>query len=76
MSYGGNPQSGFSSLIALVISMLIVFALMISYLRNSASSASGSRDGPVGTLDAVKRRASDFEEQQRRRMEDLQQAGQ
>ena len=63
---------GQASLIVLVIAMLIVFALMISYLRTSTSAA--SKEGPVSTLDNVKRKASAFEDQQRQHMDDLQQA--
>jgi len=63
---------GQGGVIVLVISMLIVFALVISYLRTSTSAA--SKEGPVGTLDNVKRRANEIEEQQRQRMDEMQQA--
>ena len=66
----GNRGQG--SLIVLVIAMLIVFALMISYLRTSTSST--SKEGPIGTLDNVKRKANAFEEQQRQHMDELQHA--
>jgi hypothetical protein len=64
-----NPL-GQASLIVMVISMLIAFALIASYLRTSTST--GDKGGPVGTLDAVKQKANEFEEQQRRHMEELQ----
>jgi hypothetical protein len=63
-------HGGFASLIAIVISMLIMFALLASYLRSSTST--GTKAGPVQTLDAVKQKANAFEEQQRHHMEDLQ----
>ena len=40
-------DGGFASLIAIVISMLIVFALLASYLRTSTST--GTKAGPVET---------------------------
>ena len=69
-----SRQAGFGSLVAIVISMLIAFALITLYLRTATSP--GSKDGPIGTLDAVKKQAKGFEEQQNRRLEDLREAAQ
>jgi hypothetical protein len=54
--------------------MLIAFALITLYLRTATSP--GSKDGPIGTLEAVKKQAKGFEEQQNKRLEDLREAAQ
>jgi competence protein ComGC len=61
---------GFGSVVMIVVSMLIGFLLIVFYLREFVPS-SGPGGGPKGTVDAVKRQAQAFEEQQRRRLEQM-----
>jgi hypothetical protein len=65
-----SREGGFGSLVVVVISMLIAYALITLYLREFTPS--GPKGGPAGTLDAVRKQAQSFEEQQRKRFEELQ----
>jgi hypothetical protein len=58
--------------IGVIISMLIVLALAMLYLKGSGP---GSPQGgpPTAALEAAKRRAQEFQEQQRKHLEELQQ---
>jgi len=66
-----RAQSGFASLVAIALSMLIVLVLVMMYMKTFLPT--GPKGGPAGgALEAAKVRAHDFEEQQKRRFEDLQ----
>jgi len=62
-------EAGFGSLVMVIVSMLIAYALITLYLRTFTPS--GTKEGPAGTLESVKKQAHDFDEQQRRHLEDL-----
>ena len=65
-----RQQAGMGA-IGMIISMLIVLALAMLYLKNSAPGQ--AKGGPPTTaLDATKRRAQEFEEQQKKHFDDLQ----
>ncbi len=61
---------GFASLAAIVVGMLIVFVLIVLYLRTYTPG--GAKGGPAGSaLDAAKKQAQNFEEQQKKRLEQM-----
>jgi hypothetical protein len=63
-------QAGWGA-IGMIISMLIVLFLVMLYLKGSGSeSAKGGP--PTAALEATKQRAHEFEEQQKRHLEDVQ----
>ena len=67
-----KPESdGFASLAAIVVAMLIVFVLIVLYLRSNAPG--GAKGGPAGSaLDAARKQAQSFEDQQKKRLEQMQ----
>ncbi len=70
-----HRNHGFASLAAIVVGMLIVFALTVLYLR--AFAPAGPKGGPPGTaLDAARSQAQNFEEQQKKRLEQMNQIAQ
>lgn len=61
--------------ITVVISLLITLLLLVFYLRASVSG--GPKGSPPATaLEAAKRQAQVFEEQQRKRLEQMKEASQ
>ena len=63
-------QAGWGA-IGMIISMLIVLFLLMIYLKGSGSeSAKGGP--PTAALEATKQRAHEFEEQQKKHLEDVQ----
>jgi hypothetical protein len=55
--------------------MLIVFVLIVLYLRTYTPG--GAKGGPAGSaLDAAKKQAQNFEEQQKRRIEQMREVAQ
>ena len=71
MIHGRITKGGFGSLVAIVLSLLITFALMVLYLRNFVPR--GPKGGPQGTaLEAARNQAKAFEEQQKKRLEQMQ----
>jgi hypothetical protein len=68
-----HGSDGFASLAATVVAMLIVFVLIVVYLRTNTPG--GAKGGPAGTaLDAAKKQAQNFEDQQNKRLEQMQDA--
>jgi hypothetical protein len=66
-----TSRSGFASLAAIALSMLIVLVLVMLYMHTFLPT--GPKGGPAGgALEAAKTRAHDFEEQQKRHLDDLQ----
>jgi cytochrome oxidase Cu insertion factor (SCO1/SenC/PrrC family) len=66
-------SDGFASLAAIVVAMLIVFVLIVLYLRSNATG--GAKGGPAGSaIDAAKAQAQNFEDQQKKRLEQMQDA--
>ena len=65
---GRSP--GFGSVVVIAVSMLITLVLVVLYLR--AFLPTGPKGGPAGgALEAAKRQAQNFEEQQKRHIDDL-----
>jgi hypothetical protein len=68
-----HGSDGFASLAAIVIAMLIVFALVVLYVRTNAPG--GAKGGPAGSaLDAARKQAQSVEDQQKKRLEQMQDA--
>ena len=66
-------SGGFASLAAIVVAMLIVFVLIVLYLRSNVPG--GVKGGPAGSaLDAAKKQAQSFDDQQKKRLEQMQDA--
>jgi hypothetical protein len=66
---------GFASLAAIVVAMLIVFVLIVLYLRTYTPG--GAKGGPAGSaLDAARKQAQNFEEQQKKRLEQMREVAQ
>jgi hypothetical protein len=70
MTGSRERQAGWGA-IGMIISMLIVLFLLMIYLKGSGSeSAKGGP--PTAALEATKQRAHEFEEQQKKHLEDVQ----
>jgi hypothetical protein len=68
-----HRSHGFASLAAIVVAMLIVFVLIVLYLRTYTPG--GAKGGPAGSaLDAARKQAQSFEDQQKKRLEQMQDA--
>jgi hypothetical protein len=66
---------GFGSLAAIVVGMLIVFILIVLYVR--AFAPGNAKGGPPATaLDAARKQAQNFEDQQKKRLEQMQEVAQ
>lgn len=64
---------GSGSLAAIVVGMLLIFVLIVLYLR--AFTPSGPKGGPAGSaLEAARKQAQNFEEEQRKRLEAMRHA--
>ena len=68
-----RESDGFASLASIVVGMLIVFVLIVLYLRTYTPG--GAKGGLAGSaLDAAKKQAQNVEEQQKKRLEQMQEA--
>ena len=65
-----NRSAGFGSVVVIAVSMLITLVLIMLYMRTFLPA--GPKGGPAGgALEAAKRQAQNFEEQQKRHIEDM-----
>ncbi|MGH7821010.1 MAG: hypothetical protein ACREQ9_14695 [Candidatus Binatia bacterium] len=65
--------TGYGSVISIVVTLLIGFLLMVFYLREFVPSASrGTGQGTA--IDAARKQARAFEEQQQKRLEEMNEA--
>lgn len=68
-----GSHHGFS-FVSLIVSLLIVFALLAIYLKQATPD--GAKGGPPATaLDAARRQAQNFEAEQKKRLEQMDQIG-
>jgi hypothetical protein len=68
-----HGSEGFASLAAIVVGMLIVFVLIVLYVRTYTPG--GVKGGPAGSaLDAAKKQAQGCEDQQKKRLEQMREA--
>ena len=65
-----RSSAGQASLIVIVGSMLLVAVLVALYMRSAGQQ--GAKDGPAASaLDAAKRQAASFEDQQQKRLQEM-----
>ena len=70
MRMAANRSAGFGSVVVIAVSMLLTLVLVMLYMRTFLPT--GPKGGPAGgALEAAKRQAQNFEEQQKRHLEDM-----
>jgi len=68
-----HGSEGFASLVAIVIGMLVVFVLIVLYVRTYTPG--GAKGGPAGSaLEAARKQAQGFEDQKKKRLDQMREA--